>query len=68
MPVSTIRIAVRLQIDPQAASIHADFTGSSLQVKGSVNAVRAAEYWEWFRENAGDDLEPGRLHRVELRF
>jgi hypothetical protein len=34
----------------------------------SVNAVRAAEYWQWYRENAGDELEPGRLHRVELRF
>jgi len=34
----------------------------------SVNAVRAADYWEWYRENAGDELEPGRLHRVELRF
>ena len=36
-----ICIAVRLQIDPQAAIIHADFTGSSPQVTGSVNAVRA---------------------------
>jgi len=36
-----IRIAVCLQIDPQAATIHADFTGSSPQVAGSVNAVRA---------------------------
>jgi N-methylhydantoinase B len=36
-----IRIAVRLRIDPQAATIQADFTGSSPQVAGSVNAVRA---------------------------
>jgi N-methylhydantoinase B len=36
-----IRIAVRLQIDPEAATIRVDFTGSSLQVAGSVNAVRA---------------------------
>jgi len=36
-----IRIAVRLGIDPAAASIQADFRGSSPQVTGSVNAVRA---------------------------
>jgi N-methylhydantoinase B len=36
-----IRIAVRLRLDPSAAAIHADFTGSSTQVAGSVNAVRA---------------------------
>jgi len=36
-----IRIAVQLRIDPEAAEIHADFTGSSPQVAGSVNAVRA---------------------------
>src|SRR5580698_7942209 len=35
------KIAVSLQLDPEAASIHADFTGSSPQVEGSVNAVRA---------------------------
>lgn len=35
------RIAVRLQFDPEAASIHVDFTGSSPQVAGSINAVRA---------------------------
>ncbi len=34
----------------------------------SVNSVRAADYRDWYRENAGDELEPGRLHRVELRF
>ena len=36
-----IRIAVWLQLDPQAAAIRIDFTGSSPQVAGSVNAVRA---------------------------
>jgi len=35
------RIAVRLSIDPNAANIHVDFSGSSPQVAGSVNAVRA---------------------------
>jgi N-methylhydantoinase B len=35
------RIAVRLQFDPHAASIHIDFAGSSPQVAGSINAVRA---------------------------
>ncbi len=35
------RIAVRLQIDPAAGSLHVDFAGSSPQVAGSVNAVRA---------------------------
>ena len=35
------KIAVRLQFDPQAAQVHVDFTGSSPQVAGSVNAVRA---------------------------
>ena len=36
-----IRIAAKLRIDPEAASIHVDFAGSSPQVTGSVNAVRA---------------------------
>ena len=36
-----IRIAVRLQIDPGARKLRADFSGSSAQVTGSVNAVRA---------------------------
>jgi N-methylhydantoinase B len=36
-----IRISARMRIDPVAASIHVDFTGSSAQVNGSVNAVRA---------------------------
>jgi N-methylhydantoinase B len=35
------KIAVRLRFDPEAASVHVDFTGSSDQVAGSVNAVRA---------------------------
>lgn len=35
------RIAVRLGIDPAAGSIEVDFSGSSPQVNGSVNAVRA---------------------------
>ena len=35
------RIAVRLRFDPKAASVEADFAGSSAQVAGSVNAVRA---------------------------
>jgi len=35
------RIAVKLHMDPEAASMEADFTGSCAQVTGSVNAVRA---------------------------
>ena len=35
------KIAVRLTINPDAGSLHADFAGSSAQVAGSVNAVRA---------------------------
>jgi N-methylhydantoinase B len=35
------RIAVQLRFDPQAGSVDVDFTGSSAQVAGSVNAVRA---------------------------
>lgn len=35
------KIAVRLRLDPVAGAVHADFTGSSAQVAGSVNAVRA---------------------------
>jgi N-methylhydantoinase B len=35
------KIAVRLQFDPEAAQLHVDFTGSSDQVAGSINAVRA---------------------------
>ena len=35
------RICVQLRFDPAAASVAVDFTGSSAQVAGSVNAVRA---------------------------
>lgn len=35
------KISVRLQIDPVTPSVRADFTGSSLQTRGSINAVRA---------------------------
>ncbi len=35
------RICVQLRIDPEAGSLRADFTGSSPQVEGSINAVRA---------------------------
>ena len=35
------RLAVRIAIDPEAAALHVDFAGSSPQVDGSVNAVRA---------------------------
>jgi len=38
---AAIRICVRIRLDPAAASIHIDFAGSSPQVRGSVNAVRA---------------------------
>ena len=36
-----IRIAVRIDLDPDAGALHVDFAGSSPQVAGSVNAVRA---------------------------
>ncbi|MGA2809468.1 MAG: hydantoinase B/oxoprolinase family protein [Terracidiphilus sp.] len=36
-----LKIAVRLRLDPVNARIHVDFAGSSPQVAGSVNAVRA---------------------------
>ncbi|HLY41829.1 MAG TPA: hydantoinase B/oxoprolinase family protein [Terracidiphilus sp.] len=36
-----IRIAVELRIDPKAGSIAADFSGSSAQARGSINAVEA---------------------------
>jgi N-methylhydantoinase B len=36
-----IRIAVVLRIDPLAQTLEVDFSGTSNQVKGSVNAVRA---------------------------
>jgi N-methylhydantoinase B len=35
------KIAATLQIDPETAQIHIDFTGSCDQVPGSVNAVRS---------------------------
>jgi N-methylhydantoinase B len=35
------KIAVALQVDPSEGAIHIDFAGSSPQVAGSVNAVRA---------------------------
>ena len=35
------KIAVRLRFDPEAASMHVDFAGSSAQVGGSINAVRS---------------------------
>ncbi len=35
------RIAVRLRIDPEAGAMDVDFAGSSPQVAGAVNAVRA---------------------------
>ncbi len=35
------KLAVRLRLDPAAGSMQADFAGSSPQVSGSVNAVRA---------------------------
>lgn len=38
---SPIKIAVRLKLDPEEATIRIDFAGSSQQVPGSVNAVRA---------------------------
>jgi N-methylhydantoinase B len=36
-----IRIAVRVEIDPETGAMCVDFAGSSPQVAGSVNAVRA---------------------------
>jgi len=36
-----IRIAVKISIDPEAAAMVADFSGSSAQVAGAVNAVLA---------------------------
>jgi len=36
-----IRIAVRINLDPDGGALHVDFSGSSAQVAGSVNAVRA---------------------------
>ena len=36
-----IRIAIALRIDPEAETLEIDFSGTSDQVQGSVNAVRA---------------------------
>ncbi|HEX5284284.1 MAG TPA: hydantoinase B/oxoprolinase family protein [Bryocella sp.] len=36
-----VRIAVTLRVDPDAERLELDFTGSSPQVRGSINAVRA---------------------------
>ncbi|MGB6609138.1 MAG: hydantoinase B/oxoprolinase family protein [Acidobacteriaceae bacterium] len=36
-----IKLRVQIQTDPRSESMHVDFTGSSPQVTGSVNAVRA---------------------------
>jgi N-methylhydantoinase B len=36
-----LKISVRLRLEPEAARMHVDFAGSSPQVAGSVNAVRA---------------------------
>jgi N-methylhydantoinase B len=35
------KFAVRVRLDPEAGAVHVDFAGSSPQVSGSVNAVRA---------------------------
>ncbi|MEM7355656.1 MAG: hypothetical protein AAF657_32880 [Acidobacteriota bacterium] len=34
----------------------------------SVNHVTAQRYYEWYRERGGDELEPAKLHRHEIRF
>ncbi|MGA9669027.1 MAG: hydantoinase B/oxoprolinase family protein [Terracidiphilus sp.] len=36
-----VKICVRLRLAPELAEVHADFSGSSPQVEGSMNAVRA---------------------------
>jgi N-methylhydantoinase B len=36
-----VKIKARLTLDPAAATLHADFTGSAPQVIGSINAVRS---------------------------
>lgn len=53
-----IRIAVRLTLDPEAATAQVDFAGSSPQVQGSVNAVFPITYsacFYVFRCLLGDD-------------
>jgi N-methylhydantoinase B len=69
------KVAVRLRFDPQAASVVVDFTGSSPQVAGSINAVRAITLSACFymlRCVLGDDapatvgiLRPLTLHTPE---
>jgi N-methylhydantoinase B len=41
MTETPVKISARLTLDPAAATLHADFTGSSPQVAGSINAVRS---------------------------
>jgi N-methylhydantoinase B len=69
------RIAVRLKIDPEEGAIDVDFAGSSVQVAGAVNAVRAITLSACFyvlRCLLGDDapategiLRPLTLHTPE---
>ena len=39
-----VKIAVSIRIDPKRSAIHFDFTGTSPQVTGSINAVYAITY------------------------
>jgi hypothetical protein len=34
----------------------------------SVNYVQAAEYWDLYRHQGSDDLDPCKLHRMEIRM
>lgn len=34
----------------------------------SVNFMQAQEYWRWYRRQAGNELQPRKRHRHELRF
>jgi hypothetical protein len=34
----------------------------------SVNGVQAGEYARWYRRYGGDELEPGRWNRVDMRY
>jgi hypothetical protein len=34
----------------------------------SVNFVQAKAYWQWYRQEAGNELQPRKHHRHELRF
>jgi N-methylhydantoinase B len=38
---SPVRVAVAIEVDPEAGALTVDFAGSSPQVQGSINAVRA---------------------------